>query len=226
VHLLLRQLMKVNIVPTRKITGRVCVVYLSFFVLCRPGPLTALEGGCGTLNNAYGPYDYTNAEHRRKRLPIVEAGHFTPQVEALTSSETGSLALDLDYTLRAFPNHHRALSAMSRYQLSHKRGRNAKYYTGECYFKRAVEFKPDDAVVWYIYGIHLYKQHKYKRALSYYKRAESLELDSAELNYGLGLLYMQLRNFDKAESYARKAYRQGYPLPGLKSALKRKGYWR
>jgi tetratricopeptide (TPR) repeat protein len=219
--------MKVNMAPSRKISGRLCVVYLLFFVLCGPGPLTALERECGTLKNAYGPYDYMNAEDRRKRLPIVEGGHFTPQVEALISGETTTNAAgDLDYTLRAFPNHHRALSAMSRYQLSHKRSTNAGYYTAECYFKRALEFKPDDAVVSYIYGIHLYKQHKYKQALSYYKRAESLQPDSAELNYGLGLLYMKLRNFDKAESYARKAYQQGYPLPGLKNALKRKGYWR
>jgi hypothetical protein len=65
---------------------------------------------CGELGNAYGPFDYRTS---RDKLAIVEIAHFTPDVEALRSGNTGQLGGDLDYTLRTSPNHARALIAMA-----------------------------------------------------------------------------------------------------------------
>ncbi len=47
------------------------------------------ELDCGSLENAYGPYDYTNPDHRANKIPIVEGAHFQPEIEALLRSPTG-----------------------------------------------------------------------------------------------------------------------------------------
>lgn len=71
---------------------------------------------CQGKGQGYGPFDYTSPTDR-KHLGIVEHYHFTSDVEHLRKGASGSIALDLDYTLRAFPNHHRALNAMMTFQL-------------------------------------------------------------------------------------------------------------
>ena len=98
---------------------------------------------CGELANAYGPYDYRSS---RDKLAIVEAAHFTPDVEALRSGSTGQLGGDIDYTLRASPNHPRALIAMANLgrRMNSEQPPGAKY-TLACYFDRAVRFADDAA---------------------------------------------------------------------------------
>ena len=110
---------------------------------------------CGDLRNAYGPYDYRND---RDKLPIVESFHFTPEVEALIRGKSGYIGGDLDYTLRAFPNHHRALvSMMNLAEREKNRQPRGARYTVECYFERAVRFAPDDTIVRMLFAIDLNK---------------------------------------------------------------------
>jgi len=181
--------------------------------------------GCGNLENAYGPFDYTNPVHVKNKLPIVEQVHFTFNVESLKKGETGEDPMgDLDYTLRAFPNHHRALNAVMRYENSGKK-RSADYFSTECYLKRALAFKPDDGIVWMLYGIYKHKKKEYKDALQYYNKALKLMHDSPDLHYNLGLLYFDMRMYEKSLLHAQKAYSLGYPLPGLKNKLVRKNMW-
>lgn len=71
--------------------------------------------GCGSLQNAFGPFDYRDPEARGEPLRLVESAHFTPSVESLVKGNSGTVAGDLDYTLRAFPNHHRALYSVAQY---------------------------------------------------------------------------------------------------------------
>lgn len=181
--------------------------------------------GCGNLVNAYGPFDYTNSTHVAEKLPIVEQAHFTPEVEALTSGATGALMGDLDYTLRAFPNHHRALYAVARYALQSDSPGHIGYYPAECYFHRAVAFAPDDGMVHMIYGIFLHKQEKHSEALEEYRTAVELMPQSAEAHYNLGLLYADLRQYDDAKKHAEQAYALDYPLDGLKNKLLEVGAW-
>ena len=181
---------------------------------------------CGQLANRYGPYDYTNQEHKVKRLPVVERAHFTPVVERLERGSTGLLADDLDYTLRAFPNHHRALYAMAKYQIANGYPLEATYYSADCYFHRAIRFKPDDGIVWMLYGIYKHKVKKHNEALEKYKSALKLMANSAELNYNVGLLYADMQMYDQAAKHAREAYKLKFPLPGLRNLLKEKGYWK
>src|SRR4249919_1218189 len=125
----------------RRLECHGCALLLGI-VLATTGIAHASEIDCGSLENAYGPYDYTNAYDRANKIPIVEGAHFQPEVEALIRSPTvGTLMGALDYTLRAVPNHHRALAAVARYALGG--GSREKFYSAECYFDRAMRFKPD-----------------------------------------------------------------------------------
>lgn len=182
--------------------------------------------GCGSLENAYGPYDYNDAEHKRDNLPVVEAFHFTPSVENLTAGRSDTVIGDLDYTLRAFPNHHRALYAMARYQLEHPVMLGSRYRTIDCYFDRAMRWRPQDGNVRMIYGIYLRKKGDMDGALRRYKQALVLEPDSAEVHYNLGLLYLDIDQIELARQHAEKAYALGYPLQGLRNQLFRRGAWR
>src|SRR6185437_7414630 len=47
--------------------------------------------GCGSLENAYGPFDYRDPAMRRERLPIVTRFHFTPNVEMLEHGTSGTI---------------------------------------------------------------------------------------------------------------------------------------
>ena len=67
------------------------------------GPAT-----CGSLNNAYGPFDYRTATEEQHRM--VEGAHFLGYIESLKRGKNAvTPGPDIDYTLRVFPNHHRAL---------------------------------------------------------------------------------------------------------------------
>lgn len=205
-------------------------------------PVFALDNeDCGSLEAAAGPYDYTNPIHRRDNLPIVEAAHLAPQTVSLkmgTRDDPGGspaahfkgLLGDLNFTLRAFPNHPVALDAMARLHLREGsedlRFRESRaLYSLACWFDRAKRFKPDDYTVRMIHGIYLYRLGRYDQALEEYMIALRLAPDSAEIQYNTGLLYLKMENYEAALRHARIAYDLGYPLPGLKNALKRRGYW-
>lgn len=188
-----------------------------------------VECGGPTITNHYGPWDYTDPIHFRDRLPIVESAHFTVKVETLEGGETGfNAGGDLDYTLRAFPNHHRALHAMGRYQLVHGGSGvppEAKW-TADCYFQRAIGFKPRDGVVRMLYGIYLAKAGRPDDALSQYRVALELIPNSAELHNNIALLQIDRRDFDSARHHALRADELGFPLAGARGKLERLGEWR
>ena len=187
-----------------------------------------LTDDCGQLANTYGPWDYTNPIHYRDRLPVVERAHFDANVESLVKGTTAALpGGDLDYTLRAFPNHHRALYSMGRYSLKHSDRRipPGARYSGLCYFVRAINFNPDDAKVRVVFGIYFYMQEKYQQAIEQLKVAIGLNEHSAEAHYNIGLVYERLGELELAVQHARTAYDLGFPLAGLRNKLQRHGVW-
>jgi tetratricopeptide (TPR) repeat protein len=186
---------------------------------------------CGSLQNAYGPYDYSNASDRANKLPVVEQFHFDAGIEQLKGHLTKAggvpmLGGDIDYTLRAFPNHHRALWAMVRYNLEKTPlTRTPMRYTPDCYFDRAMRWRPQDPVVRMIYGMYLHKVHRNDEALTRYQEALELDPNSAETHYNLGLLLVDLERWDEAVEHAKRAYELGHGLPGLRMKLERAGHW-
>jgi tetratricopeptide (TPR) repeat protein len=205
-------------------------------------PATQYVPGCGALANAFGPFDYADPAYRGFDLHIVEIAHFTDSVRELRHGNTSSLIGDLDYTLRAFPNHYLALQDIARYAL--QGGKFLENRPPECYFKRAIAFRPDDAVVRTIYGNYLlecsslkgeiprntlqcggFENPKYmdprvlKEARSQYEAALKLAPTQPDINYDAGLFFFDIGELGTAQRLADVAYRGGFPLMGLKRML-------
>ncbi len=177
------------------------------------------------LKNAYGPFDYTNQAHQEK-LPIVIGAHFTREVATLKRGTTQTTPHgDIDYTLRAIPNYHPALFAASQLEKNERNTLSAgkifqpKYFTAECYLKRALYFQPKDHVSRMLYAMYLQQNKNYKKAEKEYLFALSFKPKDPELNYNLGLLYVYMGLIKKAEKHAELAYSAGHPLPGLKNKI-------
>ena len=181
--------------------------------------------GCGSLANSFGPHDYRT--ERGQPLRLVEGAHFTPVVEALISGHRGYLGGDLDYTLRAFPNHHRALVSMMRYGERTKTPQppNVRYPV-ECYFLRAVQFQPDDTTVRMLYATFLQKAGRGQVADEQLRLAEEYAKDNAFTHYNIGLVYLDGKNYESALRQAHRAYALGFPRTELKERLQAAGHWR
>jgi len=178
--------------------------------------------GCGTLQNAYGPFDYRTD---KGRLGIVEKFHFGPGQETL-SNKVG-LGGNIDYTLRAFPNHHRALMSMMKLGFRERTSKpKGADYTIKCYMVRAEAFRPDDAMVKVIHGLYLIQSGAAQEAVAKFEQARELDSNNANVHYNLGLAYFDLKKYELALESAHVAYAQGFPLMGLRDKLKRAGKWR
>jgi tetratricopeptide (TPR) repeat protein len=187
---------------------------------CLGHPAVAqVVAGCGDLSNAYGPFDYRDPVVRAERLPIVESNHFTPQVEALTSGQSGALEADISYTLRAFPNHPRALNAAGRFALKGGRFSSPVIPTADCFFKRAIQFRQDDYVVRMVFANYLSKRGDKNSAQEQYEEALRLAPEDPEVNYNAGLFFVERGDLVRAKQAADVAYGGGYPLPGLRKKI-------
>jgi len=189
--------------------------------------LALADNFCGDLKNAFGPFDYRKGHTEfAANLHLVESAHFTSDVEKGIKGSSSYLGGDLDYTLRAFPNHHRALVTMAQVGLRDKTLQvNQAKYPVECYFNRAIRFAPDDGIVHGAYANYLFALGKTDQALDEFKQAVALEPENATINYNLGLALLKVKDYDNALIYAKKAYALGFPLPGLKNKLVEAGKW-
>jgi len=191
------------------------------------------------LSNSYGPYDYTDPLQREQKLRKVEQFHFHSAVKkrAYVGDPTYHTSNDLDYILRASPNHHPALHAMAVYQhkLRQRRGAKARQRTDDprdrlksvdCYFKRAQKFKPDDPGVYTTYGVYLHRVGRLEDAREQFERAVELLPDNAYTQYNLGLIHFAMKDYEQAREHAERAYDLGYPRGDLRAKLMQAGHWR
>ena len=191
-----------------------------------PSLSLAQTGFCGDPFQAgTGPWDYRTATLEQRTL--VERSHFTSDVQMMRSGNTTRhLAGDIEYTLRVFPNHHKALMTMSEWSLKTRNNPPVgTAYSVECWFDRALRFAPDDPMVKVVFGIALIKRGKPKDAVEQLELALEQGGDNANVHYNLGLAYFDLKQYDKARERAHSAYKLGFPLLGLKNKLKRVGAW-
>lgn len=185
--------------------------------VCRTNNIEAVE---------YGPWDYTDPGHRADKIPVVERHHFTAQVRELRGGESGYIGSDIDYTLRRVPNHHQALYAMTRLALRNNTTKPERMgHTVGCWFERAAAFAPNDGVVHMIHGMYLAEKGDVSRGIERMEAGVELEPGNANIHYNLGLLYYRSARFEQAREHARKAYSQGFPLPGLREMLRSAGEW-
>jgi len=175
-----------------------------------------------------GPWDYTDPQPRsnKRQIPIVEAHHFGRDIEYLNHNSIRILGSNIDYMLRASPNHHRALRSMTRLvQRANTSQPDGMRYTLECWFSRAQEIQPADGMVPMIYGMYYFDIGQYRKALSKMQEGLELEPGNRTIQYNIALVYFELGLYDEARINAEKAYAQGFPLEGLRSKLKARGQW-
>lgn len=180
---------------------------------------------CGPIKAGYGPWDYR--KHRGEQLRLVESAHFPAHVEALIRGNRGTVGADIDYTLRAFPNHHRALVAMARFAERTKQDPPRHMnFTVECWFERAIRFAGDDPVVRMLYAQYLQGKVRVDEALFQLNLATQLAGDNPITHYNAGLVFLELKRYDKALEQAHIAAKLGMPRQELRQALMAVGQWR
>jgi tetratricopeptide (TPR) repeat protein len=185
---------------------------------------TTIRAGC--------LFDYRNPPPAD--LGRVETHHFNDDVRNLKKGQSSEYIMDdLAFVLNHFSNHYLALDSMARlwrqYLKAGKKPPAGPVASGkdpDFWFKQAMRCVPHDGMVPFLYGIHLHKLGKLDAAVELYKKAEQLLPNPVEVHYNLGLLYFDKGNYEAAKLYAQKAYKLGYPLPGLKNKLISRGVWR
>lgn len=187
---------------------------------------------CIGNSEGYGPFDYSKRMAiDPKHLQLVEGAHFQPDVEFLEEKPHRSSYSpwpDLDYTLRAWPNHPRALLSMIRFQqqINLKLTKHEAPVPAECYLQRAIHFNPEYSIPYALYGYYLHKVGKLDDADKQYKKAMELEPDNAKHAYSYSELLIDMKEYEKALEYAKIAYQNGKPPQTLKNKLVKLGIWK
>jgi len=190
---------------------------------------------CSGKAQGFGPYDYTSKVDKNtimggssNVLNLVERAHFTEEVEGLIKGHSGTLEEDLDYTLRAWPNHHRVLLSIIRFQIEvQNKIRTGKLLTPvECYLQRAIHFSPNDAVSYSLYGHFLRKMGHLEESAKKYEKALEIAPGNSKFAYSYGLLLIDLKRYEEAVKYAKIAYREGKAPKGLRQILRKLGAWK
>ena len=184
---------------------------------------------CVDKQENFGPFDYLLRKNLPGELRIVEKYHFTPQVEQLIAPVSSTHVLgEISYTLKAWPNHHRALNSAVIHRVrtwGNRPSEYLKYSPAECWLQRAIKFSPKDATVYMLYGILLHQTGFMSKAAKNYEKALQLEPNNVQAQYNFALLLASQKKYSEAKKYALELYSRGYPLPGLKEKLKKAGKW-
>jgi len=183
-----------------------------------------VEETCGSLEWNYGPFDYRTATaHQRK---LVESAHFTPEAEHLKEAPTGSLGADIKYTLAVFPNHPRALLAMERLVAKERRNpASGAKYTVECFYERAMRFKPEDHIPRLLYVSYLLRQDKIAEARQHLEYVATTTREDAFAQFNVGMLYADMKDYDNALIQAHRVIELGFERRELRDRLTAVGRW-
>lgn len=195
-----------------------------------------LPAACGTLTQSWGPFDYRAERYipepiyrsHKALLAIVETAHFTSEVENLIRGKTGTLpGGDLSYTLGVFPNHHRALISISTLGLKLKSPQPPETrFSIECYFLRAMAFRPDDAMVRMIYANYLIQKGEKSVAEKQIDAVAATGPENPFTLRNIALLYFDIGNHEKSLQFAHKALATGLNIDVVKAKLEQIGQWK
>jgi uncharacterized protein (TIGR02996 family) len=98
-------------------------------------------------------------------------------------------------------------------------------YSVECYFVRALRFKPDDTTARLLFATYLHKNGRDSEASQQIEQAVRLAGDNAFTQYNAGLVYLDMKNYEKALEQAHRALALGATREELRKALKAAGKW-
>lgn len=177
----------------------------------------------GRPGGQFGPYDYRDPANRggsTNRLQIVESYHFNTDVATLTKGLSGSLAGDLSYTLRAFPNHHRALQSLADLGIREKKANiSGLSFTVPCFFLRAKNFASTDGMVNAVYAYYLANINQKEMANFEAGQAIKNHANNPRVFYQVGLAYFYMGDYKKAQECSKQAKKLGSKALGLDSLL-------
>lgn len=196
----------------------------------------------------FGPFDYYDTRTTpTKAYALVESAHLGPKTQLmLRQGDKCGYWGDLDYTLRAFPNHPKALTMMAQFlktnvacsiagpasgssstldlvdQIEHGgwEGRTMEYY-----FETAIRYRPQYTETRVLYARALAGAGKHDDAVK--RLQETLKQDprSSAAHYELGVLLLAKGDKQSALQHARKAYQLGKPPAALREQLVAAGVW-
>jgi hypothetical protein len=219
--------------PSRMTPGRsVAAGFALILALVAFAPTSATgqarEGQCGNpFVNHFGPFDFRTAPAATRKL--VEDFHFTVGIESMTRPATTmfhEMARDVEYTLRVFPNHHRALITMGRLADRFKSDPPPGIdLSVECWFERALRFRPDDTVARSLYAQFLHRQGRKDEAITQLNFAATQAGDSALSLHNIGLVFLELGEVDNALAQAHRAAALGLVNSRLEAALRARNRW-
>ena len=184
----------------------------------------AVEDVCGTLEWNYGPHDYRKANAHQKKL--VESAHFDRGVQTLTKTKTGPFGGDLGYTLSVFPNHPHALMVMERLVETRKRDpAEGASYTLECWYERAMRFRPDDHIPRLLYVNYLIRKNRLPEAMKHLDYVADTTQDDPFAQFNTGMFYTDIKEYDKALVMAHRVIAMGFDRRELRERLTAVGKW-
>ena len=102
--------------------------------------------------------------------------------------------------------------------------RQGKRQEANAMWDKGIQAKPKARESYLAKAEILIAEKKHREALDVllqYEKAK--ETDYADAEYFLGHVYFELKQYDKAREHADKAYKLGYPFPGLRRKLERIG---
>lgn len=190
-------------------------------------PVRQPNPACGRFARSpatLGPVDYRTVSPYT--IAFVEVRHFTREVELLKRGKKATVEGDLHYTLFTFPNHPRALRSVAEL-LRRTKGVVPPdlVYGFDCWFDRAISYRPDDVDVRIVFASELIKTGNMEGAREQATEIQRLLGDNPRFHYNLGLIYFDLKEYDRALALAKKAYSMGVTFPGLRDKLTRAGKW-
>jgi hypothetical protein len=201
----------------------------------RPRPLPAdaspqvAPTQCGRWVGFYGPFDYRTASTVMRRR--VESYHLDDYLPRFLAWPVGrpfddTIAANIAYTLRAFPNHPVGLTVMEQI------GRRLKSETFkgsdvpvECWFVRALMTVPDDPMVRGQYGVYLAYRGRKDEARRELALGDRGLCASPPMQYQIGVARVEIGDHALAQKNALRAARLGYPLTNLRERIERAGKW-
>jgi len=90
--------------------------------------------------------------------------------------------------------------------------------------KRSIEVQPERLEPYVMLAVTYRRQKKLDLAVKTMEQADAASGgESSEIHYNLGLIHLERGDLDAAVDYAKRAYKEGYPLDGLKRKLRAKG---
>ena len=208
----------------RRLVGTCAIAWVSFSsAIAQSGPEV-----CGNpFINHYGPYDYRTAGPTVRK--IVEEVHFTPGIETMTRPKNTmfhEMGQDVEYTLSVFPNHHRALITMERLSIRWKQDpAPGSKLPVECWFDRAVRYRPDDTVARALFAQFLGRRNRSADAVRHLEFASDQAKENALSQYNIGLVFLELGQHERALRQAHRALSMGYTRTDLADSLKKIGKW-